>query len=277
MSTHATARLTTPVSIEALPEWLDACGLVLVPPCFDLKSGAMYFWADPAVHPNAATMTTEEVLALAQAAPVAAPAPSGKARIPLPQAVEIAGAISVALKAACARFQIAGSIRRREETIGDVEFVAISDGPRLHTLTDGLLERGQLQHRLNSAGQKCWGKVNRRAWWVLPGGDRFALDIFFVTPEQWGGAMAIRTGCGAFSHALVTSRLSTFEHGGEWFSGLRPHPLKVSVSDYSITGPEGVIPTPEEKEFFKSLELPCFDPALRTPQLVRQLGEKYRH
>jgi hypothetical protein len=46
-------------------------------------------------------------------------------RIPLTQAVTIAEEVCTTLRPFCARLEVAGSIRRRRDSIGDLELVAI--------------------------------------------------------------------------------------------------------------------------------------------------------
>jgi hypothetical protein len=48
-----------------------------------------------------------------------------KTKRPLPDAERIAAAIVADLAPSCARIQVAGSVRRRTEVVGDIEIVAI--------------------------------------------------------------------------------------------------------------------------------------------------------
>jgi DNA polymerase/3'-5' exonuclease PolX len=48
-----------------------------------------------------------------------------KTQRPLPEAERVAAAIVADLAPFCARIQVAGSVRRRKEVVGDIELVAI--------------------------------------------------------------------------------------------------------------------------------------------------------
>ena len=116
----------------------------------------------------------------------------------------------------CHKLEIAGSIRRRERTVGDVEIVCVPRvervtrevGPlglfgqdtetltvsRLWTHLDALVERGSC-----SRG-RLWGAKYRQilTWGV-------AVDIFTAKPEGYGLQKLIRTGPVDFSRAYVTA------------------------------------------------------------------------
>ena len=53
-----------------------------------------------------------------------------KERIPLAEGVKLANEVVALLETSCERLEVAGSIRRQKETVGDVEIVCI---PRFST------------------------------------------------------------------------------------------------------------------------------------------------
>ncbi|MEM1211365.1 MAG: hypothetical protein AAGI68_03610, partial [Planctomycetota bacterium] len=126
----------------------------------------------------------------------------------LTKAAKLADRVLDALKPACQRAEIAGSIRRRRPTIGDIELVVIpkpagslfSSAESFDQLIDRLIGSGHLapvkrgprfqQHQLVRSGM--------------------TLDLFVTDPDRWGVIFAIRTGSAAFSKSLVTNTA----HGG---------------------------------------------------------------
>lgn len=202
---------------------------------------------------------------------------SEKCRIPLGEAEALADELLGLLRPACIRLEVAGSIRRRKETIGDVELCAIpklaySDdlfGLRddvhpfneLDALCAELRESGELGERLDKNGRRAWGSAMKRATF-----KGFALDIFACTAEQWGVTFAIRTGGALFGHALVTPRNQTVrdESGRSYGSGLCPPWLhfrdwRVKRSDEA----GNPFPTPEEEDVFGLLGLEGIPPQER--------------
>ena len=180
---------------------------------------------------------------------------------------------------ACERVEIAGSVRRGKPDPHDIEIVAM---PKLETtvakrdmfadtrvtmaernLLDELLATwkadGRLRDRPDKNGRGAWGPKFKRATLA----DGLAIDIFSCGPglgSQWGVIFAIRTGPAEFSHALVTSRL-----GG----GFMPVGMKVKDGQLWRNG-DIIVETPEEDDFFRALELPCWPPAERS---LLRLGE----
>jgi DNA polymerase/3'-5' exonuclease PolX len=107
--------------------------------------------------------------------------------------------------------EYAGSIRRRCETVGDVEVVCVpktqqdlfgDPGASLLRLgIDELISKGQL-----STPTKNGDKYKQ--FIIQATGQQ--LDLFITTKEQWPVIFAIRTGSAEFSRRLVTTR----QHGG---------------------------------------------------------------
>lgn len=149
-----------------------------------------------------------------------------------------------------ARWKVAGSIRRRRPTVGDVEHVVIAnfgdaavDGSlfkqtdRVNLLwhhLDALLAGGQIaKHFYGDQGPR-WGEKSR-------GIDfrGFRHEIYLATPETWGAMLAIRTGPAELSQHLVTAiKRMPYAHEGGGFR----------VIDQR-TGQ--AVPTPEEADYFR--------------------------
>lgn len=149
-------------------------------------------------------------------------------RMPLGEALALAGDAAVLLSAACERIVIAGSIRRRRDTIGDLELVAeprfattmgglFGDIPERANLLDArcdeLVADGTFGLRLDVNGRPANGSHLKRLTYRGRPLDLFAED----RPERWGVTLLLRTGSGAFNKRLVTQRAE----GGWMPSGLR--------------------------------------------------------
>ncbi len=143
-------------------------------------------------------------------------------RQPLAVARRVADRFSQALAPACERIELAGSIRRCKETVGDIEIVAIprfrqEEGPKpdlfnpapVHEVSlvwEAISEMGpevcqpiRIEHW---SRKRLRGEARYLKLWLPRSG--FRVDLFLATPETWGVIFAIRTGSSDFSRALVT-------------------------------------------------------------------------
>lgn len=142
----------------------------------------------------------------------------GKSSLALPMAAFIAQSLVNLLSPACARIEIAGSIRRRRPEVGDIEIIA-QPLQRLETFTPaGELFptsgwRNLLDARLDEliavdAVRKHpfdpkWGEKYRKLWQPDIGAQ---IDLFILTPPaEWGPALVVRTGPADFSREMVTA------------------------------------------------------------------------
>lgn len=164
-------------------------------------------------------------------------------------AVEIVGM----LEGACEEIEIAGSIRRRAEEVGDIEIVA---RPRWGENLFGEADPGAVT-RLNEllvetmGGWRTpgrppirrgdlWGRRQKKLIVVESG---IKVDLFIVLPPaQWGKTLALRTGPAGYSRWLVTGRqkggatpsVYTHKQGALWYKGK-------------------LVETPTEESFFERL------------------------
>jgi DNA polymerase (family 10) len=121
-----------------------------------------------------------------------------KSEMPYKEAKEVADKIVELLKPHCERIEIAGSLRREKEIIGDIEIVAIAKPYNTGLFEDGLASvvnqwekvKGELEYG------KC--KYTQR---VLPEGIK--LDLFFAEEGNWGNIFLIRTGDWEFSKKFM--------------------------------------------------------------------------
>lgn len=177
----------------------------------------------------------------------------------------IAAELLTILRPSCERIEIAGSIRRRKAQVKDIELLAV---PRercergagsLFEAPVNLLHRNtdQLTSSPRSTFQRGgkWGPKYRKLVYRC-GLEEIAVDLFMVTRETWGPQLAIRTGPAEFSHRLVSH--------GPW--GCMPEGYQLSGG--MVRGESsglGLCHCTEE-EFFRFLNLPCWEPHERTEQ-----------
>src|SRR3990172_4008738 len=182
--------------------------------------------------------------------------------------------IRAALAPACARIEIAGSVRREKaDGIKDVELLMIPapqrpvfgkfGAPILWLMAD-LLEQGILRKRLDKNGRAAWGSLYQRAWWKN-GDATVPLDLFICEQGNFGAMFAIRTGPNDFSHRLVTPR----RFGGAMPIGMKQEDgwlwRMTKSTDWERVGVQ------EESDYFAALGLPCLPPPERDLARLKEL------
>lgn len=183
----------------------------------------------------------------------------------------LAESLRDALAPACARLEIAGSIRRGKPDPSDIELVAIpyvTDLLQELDLFGGVVDEiyrdhlGEALDALFAGG--AWGLDTQ-----LPrNGPKYkrlrhapsgvCCDLFITTAESWGVIFTIRTGPSEFSTELVTRarrRGLQVQDGRVW----RLH----------RDGTRTALSTPEEADFFHALGLPYMGPGRRTLEALR--------
>lgn len=174
-----------------------------------------------------------------------------KIKLPLSQAQLLAEKIVKELKPVTERIEVAGSIRRRKESIGDIEIVCI---PLLETDLFGFPGASRLEPGLEvliSQGRIIkgdkWGPKYKKFHPVaLPD---LSVDLFITTALEWAYTFVIRTGSADFSHRVVTPR----QHGGYLPGHLRVGGCRLWEGDTALV-------TPEERDFFEALGLEWIEP-----------------
>jgi DNA polymerase/3'-5' exonuclease PolX len=173
---------------------------------------------------------------------------STAARIPLAQATVIAEEVCAVLRSFCQRIEVAGSIRRRRETIGDVELVAIPKVVPTGLLGDELtVDPGFIDavNKWPKVKGKPAGKYTQR--WP-PGG--ITLDLFMANTDNWGLIYAVRTGSADFSHQVLA--VQWVKRGYKSVDG-----RLTRVRDGQV------IPIREEADLFALLRIPYVEPWAR--------------
>lgn len=121
-------------------------------------------------------------------------------RYPYTEASEIALRVLEELKPYCTRIEIAGSLRRKKNEVGDIEIVIIP-----LPYSTGLLESG-IATVINKwekvKGELEYGKT-KYTQRILPEGIK--LDLFIAEEGNWGSIFAIRTGSAEYSHKVLAN------------------------------------------------------------------------
>jgi DNA polymerase/3'-5' exonuclease PolX len=169
---------------------------------------------------------------------------------------------------ACPRIEIAGSVRRLKEDVGDIELVCTPDtrSPRLSfgshlymTRLDALC--GALEHDGDDdirIHQIMGGDRYKKFWVSMDGGNTWVikLDLFIVRPpSDWGVEYLIRTGPKEFSHWIVTPR---------FLGGGLPDGYRVEAGQVLSQAGE-YIPCREEIDFLRFCRLDWIEPKNRRP------------
>ena len=173
-----------------------------------------------------------------------------KTKTPLADAQRIANRFVRLFGPACDRIEIAGSVRRRKESVGDIEIVCIPEsqvdlwGYPATFLFEPFIDR-LVQDDVIVRGDKNGAKY--KTLYLI--GDDIKIDLFITAPEQWGANFTIRTGPKEFSRKIVTPR----QHGG-----LMPSHLKFK----ELRWWDGADPldTPEERDVFAALGIEWREP-----------------
>lgn len=172
------------------------------------------------------------------------------------RAFAMAEKLRAALMPACARIEIAGSLRRQQPQVKDIEIVAIpkvrrdlfgdpmeGEQTELDLRIAELIAKGALEARLDRNGRQRMGQRYKALRAVRSG---LPLDLFAVLPPaQWGAIYAIRTGPADFSKRLV--------------SECQRHGLRCEGGRL-LTTDSKTIPTPTEADFFRECGVKLRDP-----------------
>lgn len=159
---------------------------------------------------------------------------SDKPRFPAAAALEVARELCHCCEWNAAESRpflcVAGSLRRKRETVGDVEILfvgkwgSVPDGlfPKDVDLAEHaieqLIESGILAKRLNSRGSEMWGPKNKLAQHVASG---IPVDFFATRPAFWYNYLVCRTGGADTNTTLATAAQAR---------GLKWHPYQVGFT-----------------------------------------------
>ena len=139
------------------------------------------------------------------------------------------------LKPFCERIEIAGSIRRDRQDVGDIELVCI---PKSTTVEDNIFDSVEVRdpgfinmvnsfYRVKGDGTGKYVQVKLH--------EEINLDLFITTREQWGVVFMLRTGSAMFSNRMAHEIKPRFYCDGGF--------LKIKTGE--------VVPCYEEEDFFR--------------------------
>lgn len=191
----------------------------------------------------------------------------GIGKIVLDEAESIANKIRNHIKPAMDRVEVAGSIRRRKDIVGDIEICGIpADRARLINL---LGEVGQ-HIKPGVPGAVPWTPKVEAKYLRIRLTEGMNLDVFLGTPENWGGLFMMRTGSGASPDGNAF-------HG--FIPGIFGRWKKLSgggrMTDCMPTMPTGEqLWVLEEQDFFDLLEMNFVPPEERLSRGVIKKYEK---
>ena len=180
----------------------------------------------------------------------------GIGKIDLREAESIANKVLQHISLAMDRVEIAGSIRRQKEIVGDIEICGIpGDRERLISL---LSDVGQ-HIKPGVPGAVPWTPKVSAKYLRVRLSEGMNLDVFLATPDNWGGLYMMRTGSGASPDG------NTF-HG--FIPGIFGRWKKMSgggrMTDAMPTMPDGTqLSVAEEQDFFDLLEMDFVPPEQR--------------
>ena len=180
----------------------------------------------------------------------------GIGKIDLPLAESIANKVRDHVMTSMNRVEVAGSIRRRKEVVGDIEICGIPD------------DREKLIKLLGNIGQHIKPGVPGAVPWYPKVEAKYLrvrleeginLDVFLGTPQNWGGLFMMRTGSGASPdgnafHGFIPAvfqRWKKLSAGGRMTNAMPTMP----------TGEQ--LWVPEEQDFFDLLEMNFVPPEQR--------------
>jgi DNA polymerase (family 10) len=132
--------------------------------------------------------------------------------IPLAKAEKAAAQIIAALKPFCAQIEIAGSIRRRKQIVGDIDIVALPIDGQQQKLRDRITEGKEV---IQNGPQNVYVRLTNGMELNVFIAHPEAKDFFTSTPTNWGSLLICRTGPREFNIGLV-EHAKTQPNGLAW-------------------------------------------------------------
>ena len=189
-----------------------------------------------------------------------------KARISLAEAEGLAAEVVALISPFCERIEVLGSIRRKRETVGDIEIGLI---PKIEEETDEsdlfcdntITVNRDLVATKRMIAEGTFGlRPNKNEGFTCGEGTKFltyrgfALDVFgCMNPLAWGVTKLIRTGSGDFNKRVVLQRVA----GGTIL------PLGMRFEGGRLLDRQVPVPTPEEIDVFNAIGMAYIEPEAR--------------
>lgn len=181
-------------------------------------------------------------------------------RMPFNRAMPIAEELAEKIAPAMKMIQIAGSLRRRSVSVGDVEIVAVANVHDDALALLDALERGGHVTKADYGGMTRWGDLYRG---MVYRGVR--VEIFFANEHSWGYKLWLRTGPGDGNQYVMQwlqNKRSAirFHDGMAWITRYRNGDARY----------EQPVSVPDEATLFMMLGLPFASPVQRTLEWYRR-------
>lgn len=188
-----------------------------------------------------------------------------KPRFPNQIGMKVAAELCAALKPVCERIIVAGSLRRRKPTVGDVEILYIGKtevrqdpADMFANITINLADEaisalensGVLERRKNVNGSEMYGpknKLMRHRATSLP------VDLFAATAENWWNYLVCRTGPGESNIAVASAAQAKGWKWNPYGSGFSRQ-IGLTTEQHVVTS---------EREVFEFVGLPYLEPEKR--------------
>lgn len=147
----------------------------------------------------------------------------------------------------CDRIEIAGSLRRGKQVVGDIELVCI---PKRILIETDLFQENYVRHpefvKIVNRYTRVKGNGEGKYTQIIDG-DGY-VDLFMTTAEQWGLIFMIRTGSANYSKRIVEEIKSR----------------GYKAEDGYLKNMKGeVIPCYEEKDFYEITKTTWIEPEAR--------------
>lgn len=168
---------------------------------------------------------------------------------PLYEAELIALSVKDKLTPYCSRIEIAGSIRRRCRTVGDIEIVAI---PKPWLLWDFIVTTNTLGKNIKGHQGGVYKQI------MLP--QHIKLDLFLASLENWGLILAMRTGSADYSRNVLATGWAIKGYHSE--GGVLYRARKVNGDE--VLDKNNPVYMREEKDVFDFIGIPFKDPKDRS-------------
>lgn len=173
---------------------------------------------------------------------------SATKRLTLPVADGVAANLLDRLTPHCERIDLAGSLRRRCRTVGDIEIVCIPKPYDATPLFASGIAPVVNQWRKIKGELPCRYTARALPWFGLQ------LDLFMPDPRGYGLQLAIRTGSADWAHHILAAAWVRAGYNSK--GGL----LHNSAGQ--------VVPTPDERGLFELIGLPWREPEERELDLT---------
>jgi DNA polymerase (family 10) len=180
-------------------------------------------------------------------------------RVRLDQALTLAEGVAEKLRECpgIIRMELCGSLRRRKETIKDIDILISSDdpGPIMERFV-GLPEVVQVTGHGDTKSSVVLGRTTRTGRRQL-----INADLRIVTDEQF--PLALHHFSGSKEHNVTMRTRAQARYG-------------IKLNEYEMLGPKGPIPVKDEPAFFRALGLDYIPPEMREDTGEVEAAEKHQ-